>query len=88
MVKYNGAELLEDILNSVTKAYGEKFFVSLEYLKECNGIVFGDIHDDWFGNVFDVWESAIKFEGYGEFDRKYSWDLFEKAKGIKEAGLR
>lgn len=72
----DGEKCLDEILAAVTPEDEEMFFLNLEYLKNYNGIVIGQIHDDWFGNIFDVFLTKNK----GRFDDLYTWNSFEEAK--------
>lgn len=50
--------------------------IFLEYLKDYKGTVIGKIHDDWFGNIFDVFLA----KNISELDDSYTWNSFKEAK--------
>ena len=50
----DGKKCLDEILNAVTPDDEKLFFLNIEYLKNYDGVVIGQIYSDSFGNNFDV----------------------------------
>ena len=72
----DGRKCLDEILDSVTPEDEKTFFLNLEYLKDYNGVVIGNVHDDWFGNIFDVFLTKNTCAD----DDLYTWENFDEAK--------
>ena len=72
----DGKKCLYEILESVTPEDEKMFFLNIEYLKNYNGVVIGPIHDDWFGNIFDVFLTTNTCE----CNELYNWNNFKEAK--------
>lgn len=72
----DGEKCLNEIINVVTPEDEKTFFLNLEYLKDYKGTVIGKIHDDWFGNIFDVFLA----KNTSKLDDSYTWNSFKEAK--------
>ena len=72
----DGKKCLDEILNAVTPEDEKLFFLNIEYLKNYDGVVIGQIHNDGFGNIFDVFLT----KNIGSLDDLYTWNSFEEAK--------
>lgn len=72
----DGKKYLDEILNAVTPEDEKLFFLNIEYLKNYDGVVIGQIHSDGFGNIFDVFLT----KNIGSLDDLYTWNSFEEAK--------
>ena len=73
---FEGKKCLDEILNAVTPEDEKLFFLNIEYLKNYDGVVIGQIHNDGFGNIFDVFLT----KNTGSLDDLYTWNSFEEAK--------
>ena len=76
----DGKKCLDEILAAVKPEDEEQYFCNVEYLEHYNGVVLGEIHDDWFGNIFEVFETKNKWVINGKIDDFYTWNSFEEAK--------
>ncbi len=72
----DGKKCLDEILAAVTPEDEEQYFCNVEYLEHYNGVVIGKIHDDWFGNIFEVFQTKNQWKS-SDF---YTWNSFEEAK--------
>ena len=73
---FDGKKCLDEILNAVTPEDEKLFFLNIEYLKNYDGVVIGQVHNDGFGNIFDVFLT----KNIGSLDDLYTWNSFEEAK--------
>lgn len=64
---------MDEILNAVTPEDEKMFFLNIEYLKNYNGAIIGYVHNDGFGNIFDVFLT----KNIGSLDDSYTWNSFE-----------
>lgn len=48
---FDGKKCLDEILNAVTPEDEKLFFLNIEYLKNYDGVVIGQVHNDGFGNI-------------------------------------
>ena len=71
----DGKKCLDEILNAVTLEDEKLFFLNIEYLKNYDGVVIGQVHSDFFGNIFDVF--LTKNTSKNEL---YNWNSFKEAK--------
>ena len=68
---------LAEILAAVTKEDEKNSFVTLEYItKGHTGIVIGPIHEDGYGNTFELFSIKERCE----LDEFFNWDSFKEAK--------
>ena len=71
----DGKKCLNEILNAITPEDEKLFFLNIEYLKNYKGTVIGKIHNDFFGNIFDVFLTKNISE-----NKLYNWNSFKEAK--------
>ena len=71
----DGKKCLNEILNAITSEDEKLFFLNIEYLKNYKGTVIGKIHNDFFGNIFDVFLTKNISE-----NKLYNWNSFKEAK--------
>ena len=77
MMNYlDGEKCLDEILAAVTPEDEEIFFIAPEYLKDYTGVVIGPIHEDWYGNIANVFLT----KNYCDLDDTLTWGAFEEAK--------
>ena len=72
---FDGKKCLDEILNAVTPEDEKLFFLNIEYLKNYDGVVIGQIHSDSFGNIFDVFLTKNTSK-----NKLYNWNSFKEAK--------
>ena len=71
----DGKKCLNEILNAITPEDEKLFFLNIEYFKNYKGTVIGKIHNDFFGNIFDVFLTKNISE-----NKLYNWNSFKEAK--------
>mgnify|MGYP001009686470 CR=1 FL=1 len=67
---------LAEILDAVTPEDEKNSFLILEYVKNYTGIVIGPIHEDGYGNTFELFYTKM----HSDLDEIYNWDNFKEAK--------
>lgn len=71
----DGKKCLNEILNAITPEDEKLFFLNIEYFKNYKGTVIGQIHNDFFGHIFDVFLTKNISE-----NKLYNWNSFKEAK--------
>ena len=71
----DGKKCLNEILNAITPEDEKLFFLNIEYFKNYKGRVIGQIHNDFFGHIFDVFLTKNISE-----NKLYNWNSFKEAK--------
>ena len=68
---------LAEILAAITPEDEKNSFVALEYIpKNYTGIVIGPIHEDGYGNTFELLHTKEQWD----LDEFFNWDSFKEAK--------